>query len=539
MGDPTQHSGGAAGPAHVAIVGCGFTGTSALLQLVDRCPVQRITVFETSGDFGPGFPYRRDECADYLLNNTTDTLCLLPHNRQAFIAWLRGRGEAVEPKGHLPRRRYGDFLADAVAAAATLAAAKGITLERIPAEVTALDEPAGGGVRLHWAGGTLPADAVLLATGRCPGRDPVGPAPAGSGALLVADHIHSAALDGVALDVTVHVLGASLSACDVVNRLFAPATGCRFDRLADGTLQFVPGPNQRRVLLCSRSGRLKHLQSRQPMALQRRHFTLPALQALAADGALTLEALRALVDAEARAHGVVLDWPALLQPYAGCADAAAVNQRAAALLDDAIADCVGGRNFLVDLGGDLQTLLWDAFARRLLPPDEERRYRQSVESAVLSWTAPCPLPTAERLRALLRAGALQVRHGVQGVQWSDADAGWRIACAFGDDVARVLVNTTGALDRRVDSPAQPALVRSLAAQGLLQPYRCGGVVADGAAVDMATGRAIGSRQVYVAGMWLWGPGIFTSSAFMMARAVQTVLAGLYPGQVAPPTSPRC
>jgi hypothetical protein len=540
MGDPTQHGGGAAGPAHLAIVGCGFTGTSALLQLVDRCPVQRITVFEASGDFGPGFAYRRDDSADYLLNNTTDTLCLLPHNRQAFIAWLRGRGESVEPKGHLPRRRYGDFLADAVAAAATLAAAKGIRLERIPAEVTALDEPAaddGGGVRLHWVGGTLQADAVLLATGRCPGRDPIGPPPAGSGALLVADHIRSAALDGVPMDATVHVLGASLSAYDVVNRLFAPATGCRFDRGADGMLQFVPGPNRRRVLLCARSGRLKHLQSRAPMALRRRYFTLPALQALAADGALTLDALRGLVDAEARAHGVALDWPALLQPYAGCADAAAVDRRAASLLDNAIADCLGGRNFLVDLGGDLQTLLWDAFARRLLPPDEERRFRQSVESAVLSWTAPCPLPTAERLRALLRAGALQVRHGVRGVQWSDADAGWRITCAFGDERARVLVNTTGALDRRVDSPAQPALVRSLAAQRLLQPYRCGGVVADGAAVDMATGRAIGSRQVYVAGMWLWGPGFFTSSAFMMARAVQTVLAGLYPGQVQPPATP--
>jgi hypothetical protein len=527
------------GPAHVAIVGCGFTGTSALLQLVDRCPVQRITVFEASGDFGPGFPYRRDDCADYLLNNTTDTLCLLPHNRQAFIAWLRGRGEVVEPKGHLPRQRYGDFLADAVAAAATLAAAKGITLERIAAEVTAADEPSSGGVRLHWAGGMLQADAMILATGRCPGRDPIGPPPAGSGALLVSNHVRTPALDALPLDATCHVLGASLSAYDVVNRLFSPATGCRFERDADGVLQFLPGPNQRRVLLCSRSGRLKHLQSRAPMPIQRRHLTLQALQALATRGALTLEALQGLVDAEARAHGVALDWPALLQPYAGCDSAAAVNQRAAALLDDAIADCLAGRNVLVDLAGALQTLLWDAFGQRLLPPAEEARYRRVAESAVLGWSAPCPLPTAERLRALLRAGVLQVRHGVQGVQWSDADNAWRIRCAFGDELARVLVNTTGALDRRVDSPAQPPLVRSLAAQGLLQPYRCGGAVADGAAVDMATLRATGSRHIHLTGMWLWGPGFFTSSAFMMARAAQTVLAALYPGSVAAPTSPRC
>ena len=515
-------------PAHVAIIGCGFTGTSALLQLVDRCPVQRISVFEASGDFGPGFPYRRDDSAHHLLNNTTDSLCLLPHNRQAFIAWLRGQGEDVDPKGHLPRRRYGDFLADAVGAAATLAAVKGITVQRFPVEVTGLDEPAEGGVRLRWDGGSLQADVVILATGRCPVRDPIAAPPPGSGALLVADHVRNPALDTLPLDARCHVLGASLSAYDVVNRLFSPDTGCRFERQADGSLRFLPGPNRRQVLLCSRSGRLKHLQSRQPMALQRRHLTPDALQALAGRGALDLAALRGLVDAEARAHGVVLDWPALLQPYAGCQDTAAVQQRATGLLAEAIADCRQGRNFLVDLAGAVQTLLWDAFAQRLLPPAEELRYRQTVESAVLGWTAPCPLPTAERLLALLQAGALQLRHGVQGVVWSDADQRWRIRCAFGDELARVLVNTTGALDRRLRSPAQPALVRHMAAQGLLQPYRLAGEETDGVDVDMATLRAVGSRHVHVVGMWLWGPGIFTSSAFMMARTVKTVLDGLYP-----------
>ncbi len=94
----------------------------------------------------------------------------------------------------------------------------------------------------------------------------------------------------------------------------------------------------------------------------------------------------------------------------------------------------------------------------------------------------------------------------------------------------------GALDRRIDSPAQPPLVRDLAVRGLLQPYRSDGDPADGAAVDIATGRAEGSRHVFVAGMWLWGPGLFTSSAFMMARAVQTVLATLYPGAVPRPAS---
>lgn len=526
-------------PAHVVIIGCGFTGTSALLQLVARCPVRRITVFEATGDFGPGFAYRRDDSPAYLLNNTTDSLCLLPHNRQAFIAWLQGRGEAPDPKDHLPRGRYGDFLADAVAAAATLAATKGIVLQRLPVEVTGLDEPSpadGGGVRLLWAGGSLQADAVILATGRCPPRHDIAPPSADSGALLVSSHVRDTTLDTLPLDARCHVLGASLSAYDVVNRLFAPSTGCGFERDAQGTLRYVPGPNHRQVTLCSRSGRLKQVQSPRPMAITRRHVTRAALDDLAARGALTLHALRDLVDAEARDHGVALDWPALLAPCAGCADADAVQQRAVDRLAQAIDDARAGRNLLVDLAGAAQTLLWDAFGDRLLPAAEERRYRQRVETAVLTCTAPSALPTAERLLALLRAGAVQVRHGVQGVAWSDADASWHIPCAFGVEQARLLIDCRGALDRRIDSPAQPPLVRDMAARGLLRPYQLDGEPADGAAVDMATLRAEGSRCVHAAGMWLWGPGLFTSSAYMMARAVQTILAALYPQAVKRPVS---
>ena len=143
-------------------------------------------------------------------------------------------------------------------------------------------------------------------------------------------------------------------------------------------------------------------------------------------------------------------------------------------------------------------------------------------------TAPCPVPTAERLLALHRAGRLQLRHGVQAPRWSAADDGWRIDTAFGSETARVLVNATGSVDRRVDSPAQGALVRQLHAQGLLRPYRLDGQVSDGAAVDLRTLRAEGSRHLHVLGMWLWGPGFFTSSAFLMAHLARQLLDGLWP-----------
>ena len=523
-------------PAHVALIGCGFTGTSALLQLIDKAPVRRITVFEASGDFGPGYAWRTDDCADYLINNTTDSMCLLPGNRQAFIQWLRSGGESVDPQGHLPRRRFGEFLSDAVRAARVLAAAKGIELTLVPAEVTALSEPPTGGVLLRWPAGEVRADVAILTTGRCPDRPWIEPPPPGSSAICVPNHIRNDTLDGLPASATVHVLGASLSAYDVVNRLFSPTTGCRFVRDAAGELQFDPGPNQRHVVLCSRSGRLKKMQSQQRMALQRSVLSEATLARQAALGTVTLEALVGWIDDEARRHGVQLDWPALRDPYAGCASADAVNARAAEQLALDIRAAREGRNFLVDLGADAQVLLWDAFAARYLGAAEEQRYRDHAETAVRTVTAPCPVPTAERLLALHRAGRLVLRHGVRAPRWSATDEAWLLDCAFNTERARVLVDCTGAVDRRVDSPGQGPLLQSLCAQGLLRPYRLGDAPSLGADVDLHTLRAAGSRHLYVMSMLLWGPGFFTSSAFMMAHLVRQLLDRLYPHESPRPPS---
>ncbi len=80
-----------AAPRHVAVVGCGFTGTSALHQLVETYPVRAVTIFEKTGDFGPGYPYRTSEAPDYLINNTADTMGIVPEDRRAFLRWLEGR----------------------------------------------------------------------------------------------------------------------------------------------------------------------------------------------------------------------------------------------------------------------------------------------------------------------------------------------------------------------------------------------------------------------------------------------------------------
>jgi len=519
-------------PAHVALIGCGFTGTSAFFQLVDRYPVKEITIFEASGRFGPGYPYQPDECRDYLINNTNDTMCLVPSNRRGFVEWLRAHPEQapnLDEKGHLPRSVYGAFLEDVFASARTAAAVKGIRVQLIPAEATAIREDAEGRVHIGWKKGETVADMAILATGRCPDFDAYEHPPEGSGARYIANHVMSGDFDDLALDATVHLLGTSLSAYDVVNRLFSPDTGCRFERDSNGELAFVPGPNERRVVMCSRGGRLKNMQSRTPMAILRRHFTEAGLQAAAGEHGLKLVDVADLIRQEAAAHGAAIDWPEVMDPYAGCQSAKDTNRRIGALLEAAIesAKGTGSENFLVEFFTDAQVTVWDSFAKRLLTPDAERAYRAEVETAVLSYVASCPIPTAEKLLALHRSGRLTVLKGVREVALGAAGSHYAITHAFGVARASVLVNTTNSVDRRVMSTRQSALIRNLAESGLLSPYTRDGEEMNGAAVDMATFRAIGARKIFLANMFLWGPGFFTSSAIMMATIVDRLLKAAF------------
>jgi len=522
-------------PERVAIIGCGFTGTSALHQLVERYPVREITIFEKSGEFGPGYPYGISECRDYLLNSATDTLCIEPGDRKAFLRWLtQNVGTApIEAKGYRPRAEFGAFLADTVRTARTSAAHKGIRVTAVPAEVTAVHENPAGTVDLVWPGGCAVADAVILATGRCPDMVPPGLPEDISEARYFPSQVDSDGLDAIPLDATCHVLGASLSAYDIINRMFGPGTGCRFERGEDG-LRFIPGPNRRRVVLCSRSGRLKKVQSLKPMPIARTRLAPEVLRSMAHRGQLTIEAVASLVNEEAVLHRAVIDWPSVLDPYSGCESDADIDRRAAEILaaDIANASGAGTNNFLVDLADDAQLCLWDAFAAYKLPPDEELRYRRRIESAFLTYAAPCPVTTAERLLALLRCGRVSIRTGVKQVLSQAAGGGFLISHKYGEERASILINATGAMDRRVSSERQSALVGAMRAAGIFRPYLLKGMEDDGASVDMSTFRATGSRSIYIANMFLWGPGFFTSSAFMMATVVEQILRAIYqPGSM--------
>lgn len=523
-------------PAHVVLIGCGFTGTSAFYQLVDKYPICEITIFEKSGEFGPGLPYRTDECEDYLLNNTNDTLCLAPDDRQAFYNWLKSGPtlpDGIEmpeilPRGNLPRTFYGYFLTDVFEKTMTSAAIKNIKVNLITEEVFKINER-NAKVIIEHGEYEVSADTVILCTGHCPPIDHYESPPKGSKAKYYPNHINETALDDIPIDAKAYILGASLSAYDVVGRLFSQTTGCHFKYDQSGTLNFTPGPNKRSVVLCSRSGRLKKMKSRKTKQINRKYFTLDYLSSLKKGEGITLEDIAGAIKKDCEIHNGDMDFDEIAEPYKNCKDAIEVNVRAADILEKDLRTAIDGtaRNILVDIFGDAGMEIWDIFAAKLVKPQEENRYRREFETATLTYEASCPISTAEKLLALYNAGRLSIIKGSCEVSFSTDKDAYIISHDFGEDEAKILLNTTGSVDRDVMSENQSALIKHMVQNDLMRSYNCNGTRMPGVDVDLENFRLTGCKNIYLSSQLLWGKGFYTSGAIYMATFIDRILKSLF------------
>ena len=163
---------------HVAIIGGGFSGTMAAVNLARLSPAPlRVTLFNHGSPTGRGIAYgtRRPE---HLLNVAARNMSALPDYPNHFLEWLRTRTEyAAVPEAELretfmPRRVYGDYLRSLTQHyARPVDPRAGVTLTLNEEEVFDL-QPTATGARLRCvSGATLEVDKVILATGNEPPAD--------------------------------------------------------------------------------------------------------------------------------------------------------------------------------------------------------------------------------------------------------------------------------------------------------------------------------------------------------------------------------
>ncbi len=204
----------------VAIVGGGVSGTFVAVQLLRlaRAPLE-IALIDRGGRFGRGVAFGTASEL-HLLNVRAGSMSALPDDPDHFVRWLNGpRGDGpvpgAGPEDFLPRSVYGAYVAAALDEAER-AAIPGVTLRRIAGEAVAA-RPSRGGVSIVLAdGGEIAAAHAVLALGNRPPSSPEVPglsrlAPP----LYVSDPWTPGALEALAADGPVLLLGTGLTMADV------------------------------------------------------------------------------------------------------------------------------------------------------------------------------------------------------------------------------------------------------------------------------------------------------------------------------------
>ena len=187
----------------VVIVGGGFSGTMLAARLAERGAAA--TVINRTPDFGLGVAYSTP-FDGHLLNVRSGRMSALADQPGHFVDWLANTyPELADPDGFAPRRVYGHYVRDRLAAVE--AACPGLIRRHI-GDVAAVEDDA---VRLC-DGSRIPARAVVLATGN--------PAPktaeAGTSNRIIGDPWASGALDRIGMDDDVLIVGTGLTMVDML-----------------------------------------------------------------------------------------------------------------------------------------------------------------------------------------------------------------------------------------------------------------------------------------------------------------------------------
>lgn len=199
----------------VVIVGGGFCGTLAALQLLRADAQAQLLLLDKRGHFGRGLAFGHHD-DNLLLDRPAGELSARADEPEAFTRFCQDIDPGLHAGSHVSRRLYGDYLQAELAAAT---ASAGGRLRTLQDEALALAYDEHGPLLQLASGARLPASSVVLAPGLAGARDPL-PVP---GLAAFGPHLASpwdlAALDLLPRERAILVLGRGEMAVDALFRL--------------------------------------------------------------------------------------------------------------------------------------------------------------------------------------------------------------------------------------------------------------------------------------------------------------------------------
>lgn len=211
----------------IVIIGGGFSGASAAVQFARKLPGPvEITIVEPAEQVGPGLAYSTGDPV-FRLNAIAGAHSIDPADPAHFIHWCEAQDlhesdpEAWAPCGQpfVRRKDYGRYLVETVRAHETMP--NGSTIAHRRARVTGIEQ---GKDALRVAlddGGTLAAERAILATGNPAPRVPKMLAGELTGHKAIRANPLVEGVGNIPTDARVLVVGAGLTALDMVASLVA------------------------------------------------------------------------------------------------------------------------------------------------------------------------------------------------------------------------------------------------------------------------------------------------------------------------------
>ncbi len=201
----------------IVIVGGGFSGTTVAANLLRRSDwgPGRVVLVERTRRIARGIAYA-DRPYPFLLNVPAGRMSVNPQEPLEFLGFARRRLPYATAEDFLPRALYGEYL-EAALLTAELSAQPHVRLERVTAEVVAIEkDPGSDSAHLYTADGrTLTGDDVVLALG-----NPSPASPAALAGMLGSKRYHEDPWTAPAAcrpGETVLIIGTSLTMADVVS----------------------------------------------------------------------------------------------------------------------------------------------------------------------------------------------------------------------------------------------------------------------------------------------------------------------------------
>jgi uncharacterized NAD(P)/FAD-binding protein YdhS len=201
-------------PEDLIIVGGGFSGVALAAELVrSRVPLS-ITLVESGRRLGRGLAYGTPFAA-HLLNTRADQMSLFADDPGHFLRWRHVHGHATSAAEFVPRKDYGEYLEESLLAACTARSRARLTVQ-LETRVTDVAKTASGFDVALSDGRRLESANVVVATGHPKPADPLRGAVPDDAPRYLRDPWRHDDLERVAAADSVLLLGAGLTAVDVV-----------------------------------------------------------------------------------------------------------------------------------------------------------------------------------------------------------------------------------------------------------------------------------------------------------------------------------